>query len=328
MRGLMSKFFSGVSPEAALRLAVPLGLGVLLLWAYLPTLAELGARWTQDPHYADRFLVPGFSAFLLWFRRPKLSSVVFRPCWWGVPFLLAATGLRLAGTYFYLDWLAGASLVLCLAGFCVLLGGRPALGWAWPALAFLLFMLPLPYRLEAALSLPLRQLATWASTFVLQALGFAALADGNVILVNDTELKVAEACSGLSMLVTFFALATAMVLVLKLPPVDKAFLVGSAIPIAVLANIVRITATAVLHETAGGDGNVEYFHDLAGWFMMPFALLMFWLEVKLLSHLFIEIKPAAGGDQTRRSLDLARNEGRAKADSAYLLQAAERRLVK
>src|SRR5262249_26304438 len=153
---------------------------------------------------------------------------------------------RLTDGLFYVRWLDNLSLLPCLAGLCVLLGGWPALRWAWPAIAFLFFMLPLPYSVEVAWAYRLRLTATVTSTFALQTLGFPAIADGTDIHIDDSTLEIAPACSGIGMLLIFFALSTAIILVIKRPWVDKLIILLSAIPIAILANIVRITLTAVL----------------------------------------------------------------------------------
>jgi exosortase len=208
-----------------------------------------------------------------------------------LPVLLTGLAVRFAGTYVTLDWLTAASLLPCLAGLLLLVGGRPALRWGWPAVAFLLFMVPLPYRLEIALAHPLQHAATWASTYALQTVGLAAFAEGNIIRLGEVRIGVVEACSGLSMLVIFFALCTAVVLVAPLPPVDKGLIVLSAIPIALAANVARITVTGVLHKTAGGDWANLVFHDLSGWLMMPLALALLWLEVRLLRWVLPPVTP-------------------------------------
>jgi exosortase len=270
-------------------LVAAVGLAILL-WAYGSTLGDLVERWSHDPQYSHGFFVPVFALFVLGMRG---HPPAFRPSWWGFPVCAAGVLLRLAATYFYFDWLDQVSLLVCLTGLFVLLGGRPALRWSWPAVAFLLFMIPLPYRLEVALANPLQRVATLASTYVLQTLGYPALAEGNSILLNDLTLGVVKACSGLSMLMTFFALSTALALVLKRRPLDRAIIVLSAVPIALAANVARITLTGVLHETVGGELAHSFFHDLAGWFMIPFALVLLGLEIKLLSWLLVEPPSAA-----------------------------------
>jgi exosortase len=162
------------------------------------------------------------------------------------------------------------------------------LRWCWPSVAFLVFMLPLPYRFETALSYPLRRLATVASTYVLQTLGFPAIAEGNIILVDDVALGVVEACNGLGMLVTFFALSTAVTLVFPHSLPVKLLILASALPIAVISNILRITATAILATMFEGDWVQTFFHDFAGLLMVPIAMGLMWLELAVVGKLFVD----------------------------------------
>jgi exosortase len=267
-------------------------LGVSLVWFYWPTLWEMVARWSSDPQYAHGYIVPAFALALLWLRRDRLAALAPRPNWTGLALIGVALALRLAAAYFYLGWFEAASLLPALAGLCVLVGGWQSLRWSWPAIAFLIFMLPLPFRLEGALAYPLQRVATKSSTYALQTLGFPALAEGNIIHLEDVEIGVVEACSGLSMLFTFFAMATGVVLVIRRPWLDKILIVASAIPIALIVNVTRITVTGVLHELVGRRIANLVFHDLAGWLMMPMALGLLWLELELLSWLLVEQGPA------------------------------------
>jgi exosortase len=264
------------------------GLALICAWAYWPTLGAMAGKWLHDPQYAHGYLVPFFSLFLLWRRRTLLSAAAPQYNWWGVLLVLAGAALHVAGAYLYFDWLDAVSLLPCLAGFCVLLGGWPALRWAWPAIAFLLFMIPLPFRVETAFGLRLQSLATLTSTYTLQALGLPALSEGNTILLPGGAIGVAEACSGLSMLTTFFALATAVALVVRRPWLDKIVILLSAAPIAIAANVARITTTALAQEWVGRDLAHHVFHDLAGWLMMPVALALLWVELRLLAFLLVE----------------------------------------
>jgi exosortase len=133
------------------------------------------------------------------------------------------------------------------------------------------------------------------STYTLQTLGCPASAEGNIILIDDIPLGVEEACSGLGMLMTFFALATALAMIVNAPLHDRLILIASAIPIAILANVVRISATGVAFHLAGKDSQLAQaiYHNLAGWLMMPLALLMLWLELKFLANVLVEQPKAA-----------------------------------
>ncbi|AGA26798.1 eight transmembrane protein EpsH, putative exosortase [Singulisphaera acidiphila DSM 18658] len=293
-------------------------LGVSLIWFYWPAFLVMNKRWSTDPRYAHGYLVPVFALVVLWLRRDRLATLTVRSNWRGLVLIGIALALRLIGAYLFVGWLEAASLLPALGGLCVLVRGWPSLRWAWPAIAFLVFMVPLPYRLEGALASPLQRVATNVSTYALQTLDFPALAEGNVIYLERGELGVVEACSGLSMLFTFFAMAFGMVLVIRRPWLDKVAIVASAIPIALIVNTIRITVTGVLHEMVGSEAANLVFHDLAGWLMMPMAMGLLWIELKLLSRLFVEPTPASTVlsplDLTRAAQDARDHRDPADAD--------------
>jgi exosortase len=273
------------SPKLLRPLPILAALGLALLWAYWPTLRAMAERWSDDPQYSHGFLVPVFALVLLWSRRAYQPRLPLQASWWGCAWLLAALALRLVSGLFYLGPLDGYSLLASLTGVVLLVGGRPALRWSWPAIAFLAFMLPLPFQIDTALAYPLRRLATLASTYLLQTFGLPAFAEGNVLVLEGVRLEVAEACSGLGMLMTFFALTTAVAVLVDRTLLDKLIVVASAVPIALLVNVMRITATALAHRGLGAETAHVLKHDLAGWLMMPLALGLLWLELRLLDRL-------------------------------------------
>ena len=279
-------------------------LAVGLLWEFWPILITMADRWSNDPRYAHGYLVPLFSLAMLWMRRGQLHGVELRASSLGLAFIALGAFILLVGGYFRQGSIEGLALLPYLAGVAMVLGGWPALKWSWPSILFLFFMIPLPWKLENALGPPLQWIATLASTFVLQTLGFMAFAEGNVIQLDDAKIGVVEACSGLSMVITFIALSVGMALVVNRPVLDKIVLVLSAIPVALLANIARITLTGVLHETIGGQIADKFYHDLAGWVMIPFALVLYWCEIWIFSHILVEVEapPVLVGHLQRRGL--------------------------
>ncbi len=264
-----------------------------LLWSYWPALCSVENRWYSDPQYSHGYLVPAFALLVLWFRRNGMP-VVTRPSWWGVAGLAAAAVLRLMDGYIYFNWFEGVSLLLSLLAGGVLLGGWRFGLWLCPAAAVLTFMFPLPFQAETALAGPLQQLATAVGTYALQTLGFAAVAEGNVIVVGDLRIGVLEACSGLGMLSAFFALSTTAALIVQRPLFERGVIFLSAAPIGVLMNLLRITATVYVYCTLGAAAAHAFFHDLAGWLMMPLAFTALWLELALLRRLFFAVPIAAG----------------------------------
>jgi exosortase len=262
----------------------------VVVWSYWTTLAEVVSRWATDPQYSHGFLVPLFSLYLLWMRRGHLEAADLRPRWWGVGLVALAAAMRLAGYYFFQSALDSGSLLVCLAGLAAAAGGRRALIWSGPSILFLAFMLPLPYRLQMMLGGTLQRVATVASTYALQTLGVPAVSEGNVILLTNTRLGVIEACNGLSMLMTFFALATAVAILAPRSRPEKIVIFLSAVPIAVLANVIRITATGLLFEASQGELAHMVFHDLAGWLMMPLALGMLLAELFILGRVLVPVE--------------------------------------
>jgi exosortase len=278
-----------------LGLGLSLALAACLLWAYWPALTVMVRRWIVDAQYQHGFLVPVFAIALLWLRRHRFPFEQLRGSWWGFPVLTVALGLYLFGTVFFYQWFEAISLVPCLLGLCLLLGGWRLLGWVWPSLAFLAFMIPLPFQVEMAFADRLQAWSALASTYCLQTIGFPAFNEGTDILINESRLGVVKACSGLSMLMTFFALSTAVAFLLKRPLWEKLVVVASAAPIALASNVARITSTAALYQLVENEKVREMAHDSAGLLMMVFGLALLGVELAFLSYLVV--KPAPSGQE-------------------------------
>ena len=278
-------------PQRGVLLA-SLALVGVLAWSYWTPLTKLAGRWWNDPDYLYGFLVPVFAGYLLWVRRDMIRPASKEAMWWGLAFLGLAGLMRWVSACYFYELVDPMSLVPALAGVALFVGGWPALRWAWPGVAFLVFMVPLPGFLVEALSHPLQRIGTIASTYTIQTLGIPSTARGNVIELSDTELEVAVACNGLPMMMLFFAVCVGAAFLSRRTLVEKAIMVLSAPAIAVLANVIRITLTAVLYEFGGVKLGEALFHDLAGWFMMPMAVVLLWGELWLLDRTFVD-KPAA-----------------------------------
>jgi len=266
----------------------------LIAWAYFTTLSDIVNRWMDDPQYSHGFLVPLFSIYWLWRKRGDFRAISRQPAWWGLGIVGLAVAMRLLGLFFYQPWLDSGSFLVLLAGIVAAIGGRPLLAWALPAILFLGFMLPLPYRFQSMLGGSLQQIATMWSTYALQTLGVPAIAEGNVIQLSETRVGVFEACSGLSMLVTFFAMAVAVVMLTGRNRIERVVVFLSAVPIAVLANVARITITGALYEANRNDLARIVFHDVAGLLMMPFGLGLLLLELHVLSRAVVSVEARRG----------------------------------
>jgi exosortase len=264
----------------------------LIAWSFYPTLDWLVGKWYADPSYSHGFLVPFISAYIVYRKRAAITQ------WFGTPRPITAAGIF--GAILLLRGLAGGllfnqldaiALLLTIATGVLAVGGWTLLRNLAPGLAFLVFLVPLPYELEQNVGGPLKQIATTASTFLLQTLGYPAIATGHVIHVDDVELGVVDACNGLKMLVTFAAFGGGAVLILNRTWFEKFMIVLGIVPIAVLTNVLRITATGIVYTFTQDKGTQDFVHDAAGLLMMPVGLGFLALELWILCRLIV--KPTA-----------------------------------
>ncbi len=267
-------------------------LALVVVLTYGVPLVGLVGRWWNDPDYLHGFLVPPFAAYLLWYRRAMMKDWQPHGSSWGLGLLGICALMRWASAYYYYELLDPASVIFCLAGLTLFLGGWQALRWAGPSIAFLVFMIPLPGFAATLMGHPLQRVATIASTYMIQTVGVPAIADGNVINLGDSQVGVAEACNGLRNMMLFIAVCTAVAFMIKRPRIEKVIILLSAAPIAVIANLVRITLTAVLHSMSHHELANTTYHDLAGWFMMPLAVVLLWGELAVLRRIFIAAPPS------------------------------------
>ncbi|HUE70460.1 MAG TPA: exosortase/archaeosortase family protein [Pirellulaceae bacterium] len=276
------------TPAARGALAAIAALVGVGLWAYWPTLSELFATWSREPDYSHGFLVVPLATYFLWARRKEFPGV-YRGSWLlGLGLIGLSLAMRCVAAKYFFSFLDGWSILFWLSGVVVALGGLPLLKWSLPAIAFLWFMVPLPFSTEGLLSQPLQRVATKVSVFFLQTLGQPAIAEGNVIILEEIKLEVAQACSGLRLFVSIFALAFACVVIVRKSWLETLILLASAVPIAVLANAGRIVATGVFLPLFTSESARHLVHDAAGWSTIPVAAAMFGFVVWYLGQVLIE----------------------------------------
>ena len=230
------------------RLAAGAAILVLVL-AYFPNLRAFMAIWNDDPSYNHGYLVIPIAVFILWQRlstpEPKMSAEMVLAPWWGWIFLIVILLLR---AFLYergSSWFEDATIIPAIAALTWSFGGWPLLRRIWPAIAYLVFMLPLPMMINNLLALPLQSFAASSSHFLLQLTGIWVVQEGNIISLHGVKdkLDVALACNGLRMLMTMAATVTATVILLPLPNWKRIVLLLSIVPIALISNMTRIVAT-------------------------------------------------------------------------------------
>jgi exosortase len=283
---------------------------LVLIWSYAPNLLALKSTWANDPNYSHGYLVIPIALVILWRRLsvagPEPSTGVTPAPWWGWIFLGAALATRAIAYERNSQWLETATIVPVVASLTWTFGSWPLLRRTWPAIVFLGFMLPLPGSVNSLVVLPLQQIAATGSCFLLQLSGLWAIQEGNIIDIRTVHgmerVDVAAACSGLRELMTLAATVTATIILIPLPNWKRVVLLASAVPIALVSNIIRIVATGWCYYWFQGPQAKEWAHDASGWLMMVLALLLVWLELSILSWL---VPDEAESEPDKRKLMLS-----------------------
>lgn len=274
---------SGIVPALGV-----LGLVAAFLGAFTPNLVQLARTWFTNPDYSHGILVVPMALLLFWrlWSSPDVQRP--RPAPWGLGLLALLLAARAVLYHRGEYWLETATIVPA-AAILVLIGlGWPTLRRTWPAVAFLVFMLTIPGRFDERLSLPLQNMAARASCMLLRSMGCWVINQGNLIILGSEQLEVARACSGLAMLVSLAATVSAASLLIPMERWKRLVLLASIVPIALLCNTIRIVGTAWAYQLFGNEAGREFAHDLAGWLMMPLAMVLVGLELAWMSRLVIE----------------------------------------
>ena len=215
---------------------------VAFLYAFHPTIQWMISVWRTEPDYSHGFLVLPLAALILHLKSDSFPGIRSQLSYGGLSLIFVAIVWRLASRLVFADFLDGWAIVPMVAGACWFLLGRKATLWASPAIVFLVLMVPLPYQAESLLSWKLQGVATALSTVMLRVLGQPAVAEGHVIWLGGEQLFIEQACSGLRIFVGVIAFAYFWAAISDRSWIDRIILLGAAIPMAVIANSIRITS--------------------------------------------------------------------------------------
>lgn len=277
----------GSAADAAVELRRPgarwLVVGVLAALGALfaPTFARLLAVWSEDPDYSHGFVVIPASlyfAYVAWQRaeeQGKPLALAGDARWQGGLSILLGVGLHWAALLFDVLIVDVLALIVVLRGVLKLVAGRRINEvFAFPAM-FLLFMAPLPPPVHQAVAIFMQQTVAAASTMVLDLSGVPVHREGYLIhLPRGYLMEVGEACSGLRSMIAIIALAVALGFLINGPKWHRWTLGLMAMPIAGLANCIRIVLTGVILMNLGREYAEGLFHQLEGAVLIALAALM------------------------------------------------------
>lgn len=282
----------------------PLTITAALGFVYFSVLAKLGYDWWSDENYSHGLLIPIVIGYILWTERERLSRVREHPSLvWGaslVIFSLLALWVGTAGAELYIQRM---SLVLMLAGITIYFWGFRLLRLLLVPLGLLILAIPIPAIIFNKIAFPLQLFASRCAVWAMRLFDIPVLRQGNVIELmprgarETKKLEVVEACSGIRSLMTLLTLAVVFAYFTRPRGDDGSdagsgggggflrriksygfwrsiILVGSAIPIAIFTNALRVSGTGVLAHYYGTQVADGFFHSFSGWVVYIVAFLL------------------------------------------------------
>jgi exosortase len=288
------KSFSQLLPPATL---VKIGLLAALLVAMHLTLGKsIVMRWYGDPtKWGHGFVIPLFSLYLIYSRRDDILRAPRRRAYLGLLIMLAGIAGEIAGIFpinnHYISYL---SIILVLLGLVLYLGGYKLMRIVWLPILFLFFAMPLPDGWYTQLSVPLQNLAARGAVAMLRVYVTDIANDASrITLISQSgvsrQLTVAEACSGMHLLMAFMALGVAMAYLDYKPIWQRVVLVLAAVPIAVFCNVVRVAITAHMFYIDREELGQDFMHAFTGILMLIPAFGLLWVLGWIMRLIFVEV---------------------------------------
>lgn len=266
-----------------------------LAFLFASVVSKLGRDWWTDDNYSHGLLVPFVIGYIVWLEFDRLKEAREKPLFWlGGSVVLFALLLLLGGTLGAELFTQRISLVLMLVGIVIYFFGANILKFLVVPFVLLVLAIPIPQIIFNKIAFPLQ---IWASQFAVWGIRLfevASVRKGNVIEIlprgatQIIALEVVEACSGIRSLMTLVTLALILAYFTRtkrlfiengwlslLKNYDfwrAVVLMSAAIPIAILTNAARVTATGVLTFYYGKPATESFVHDVSGWLVYVVAL--------------------------------------------------------
>ena len=241
----------------------------VLLW---PTLAHAFEVWSTVEEFSYGYLIVPISVVIIWFRRGSLRTSIGNGSAWGLPIVVASLLVYLLG------WRAGVHALSGLAAI-PLLWGISAFLWGWRTarvlafpLGFLAFGLGVYRGLLNTVGFAMQDVTAVGAGALGHALGLGVVRDGLVLQSDRWAFIVAEACSGMSSLVSLLALAALWVYVARASISRRLALLLSVAPLVLIANTLRVTSVLMVASWFGQDAALGFFHGASSLVLFALAL--------------------------------------------------------
>lgn len=242
---------------------------------YLPVYGWAAGSIWQTEEQAHGLIVLVVTAGLFWLRhRAILAAAGTAAPALGWPVFIGGLLAFLVGRALDISILALGSQIPVLFGALLVLGGWRAARAAWFPLLYGIFMVPLPGPFVDALTGPLKHWVSVIAENLLYATGYPIARDGVMLTVGQYQLLVADACSGLHSMFSLSALGLLfMYIMARSSRLHNAIMLGSILPVAFAANIVRVLVLVLITYHLGDEAGQGFLHGAAGIVLMIVAVL-------------------------------------------------------
>jgi len=219
--------------------------------------------------------------WLIWRKWPEVEAALAGPgapaasSWSGWAVLAAGLLIHLLGRSQKILMLEVGSIVVVMAAVVLLKFGSRALRVLWFPFFFMLFLVPLPGELVAAVTMPMKMAVSWAVEHVLFALDYPISRSGVVLQIGQYQLLVADACAGLQTLLTLEALGLFYLNLMRHPSAFRNITLAVLIvPISFSANVIRVITLTLITYYFGDAAGQGFLHGFAGMVLFVTALVL------------------------------------------------------
>jgi len=251
---------------------------------YSHSIATLIYDWSNDANFSHGFLIPFVAVYMVWYKKEILKTIVIKSSPAGLAVIIFGMLCYLAGTIGAELFVMRSSMLITISGMVIYLFGFEMFKAVLIPILYLIIMIPIPAIIWNKIAFPLQLFAAKLSSEMVSFLGIPVLREGNILHLANTSLEVVDACSGIRSLTSLLALSGAFAFIAPLKNLKKWILFFSAIPIAVVVNIVRLTITALMATHMGAEAAQGFLHDMSGFLVFGAALalvyLVFIIELK------------------------------------------------
>lgn len=243
--------------------------------AYYPVMAGLVRSWAASDDYSHGFLIVPVALYIVWLKRDELCRQRLSGSWTGLLLVVLSLCAFLFAQVGGILTISSLSLIVTVWGAVLFLCGFGLLRKLLFPLSLLLFMIPVPAQLYAALTVPLQLLVSKVAVGLASLAGIPIYREGNVIHHAQGVFQVVQACSGMRSIMALLTLGALLSYFGLRSPLQRGVLFVSAIPIAVAVNVLRVFTIIAAFHFLGFDLAEGTPHTVLGMVLFGISFVLF-----------------------------------------------------